>query len=194
MPEELGRINQESLFLGERIRLTALDPETDAETVKAWSKDAEGYAVICSKPPRPLSAGQAKALLQPPETSDSPGQFKFGIHLAADDRLVGLAEVQDVDWRHGGAWLVIKIGAEADRGKGYGTEAMRLLLRFAFEELNLFRVNAKCEGYQVRGTAFLAKMGFREEIRRRAAVYRSGQRWDALIFGLLREQWEAQHA
>lgn len=195
MSELLGSMKPQPLFEAKHIRLLALDADADADadTIMGWSNNVEAYAMISDKPARPLSSGQAKALLQPAGASDSPGQFKFGIRLLEEDRLVGLAEILDVDWRHGTAWLVVKIGAEADRGRGYGKEAMGLLLRFAFDELNLYRVNVKCEAYQVRGAAFLKELGFQEEVRRRQAVFRNGQRWDALIFGLAHGTWKENH-
>jgi RimJ/RimL family protein N-acetyltransferase len=64
-----------------------------------------------------------------------------------------------------------------------------MLLRFAFAELNLFRLTADVPAYNEGAIALLKKFGFVEEVRRRQALERDGQRWDMLVFGLLKDDW-----
>ena len=64
-----------------------------------------------------------------------------------------------------------------------------MLLRFAFAELNLFRVSAAAPEYNEAAIALLKKFGFTEEARRRQALDRDGRRWDPLVFGLIHEEW-----
>ena len=97
-----------------------------------------------------------------------------------------------VEWTNGNGQILIVIGSAEDRCKGYGTQAMKLLLRFAFAELNLFRVSADVPEYNEGAMALLKKFGFVEEVRRRQALERDGRRWDLLVFGLLRDEWQSQ--
>ncbi len=90
----------------------------------------------------------------------------------------------------GNGFLRLGIGAEEDRRKGYGTQALRMLLRFAFAELNLFRVSAIVPEYNEGAIALLKKFDFVQEVCRRKALERDGRRWDLYIFGLLNDDWQ----
>jgi RimJ/RimL family protein N-acetyltransferase len=68
-------------------------------------------------------------------------------------------------------------------------QALHLLLRFAFAELNLFRVTANVAEYNQAAIALLQKFGFVQEVCRRKALERDGRRWDLYIFGLLSDEW-----
>jgi RimJ/RimL family protein N-acetyltransferase len=67
---------------------------------------------------------------------------------------------------------------------------MGLLLRFAFAELNLFRVTIVVPEYCQAAIALVYKFGFVEEVRRRKAILRDDRAWDLLALGLLRSEWE----
>jgi RimJ/RimL family protein N-acetyltransferase len=68
------------------------------------------------------------------------------------------------------------------------------MLRFAFDELNLFRLSAFIAEYNPAGLSLAKKFGFIEEVRRRQALERDGRRWDMIHCGLLREEWLANLA
>lgn len=99
---------------------------------------------------------------------------------------------QWIEWSNGNGFLRLGIGAAEDRGKGYGTQALRMLLRFAFAELNLFRVTAIVPEYNEAATALLKKSGFTQEVCRRKSLERDGRRWDLYVFGLLSDEWQEQ--
>ncbi len=73
--------------------------------------------------------------------------------------------------------------------RGLGTQALGLLLRFAFAELNLFRVTIVIPEYNQAALALVRKFGFLEEVRRRNAILCDERVWDLLVFGLLRSEW-----
>jgi RimJ/RimL family protein N-acetyltransferase len=110
----------------------------------------------------------------------------------APGRLIGFARLQWVDWMHRVAPVFLGIGAPADRGQGYGQEALDLILRYGFDELGLHRVEAKFGGYNTGAARFFERNGFQLEVRRRQAVARDGQRWDMLQYALLQREWAAR--
>ena len=67
-----------------------------------------------------------------------------------------------------------------------------MLLRFAFAELNLFRVSAIAPEYNEGAIRLLKKFGFVQEVRRRRSLERDGRRWDLFVFGLLNDEWRNQ--
>jgi len=182
------------LFEGELIRLALIDPEKDAETISKWTHDPEYLRLTDADPARPLAPGQVKKKLedQDKEAEKARNQFHFAIRTKADDRLVGLASLFWIQWTHGAATLRLSIGQPEDRGRGYGRETLKMILRYAFDELNLHRVGAMVFEYNPRAVKFLEQTGFVIEVRRRQAIQRDGRRWDILMLGLLRDEWKLE--
>jgi RimJ/RimL family protein N-acetyltransferase len=178
----------DSLFDGELVRLAAPDPERDAEVESQWTHDPEYLRLLEADPVRPLSPGQIKKRYEKAEKEKN--QFIFAIRTRADDRLVGFVKLFGIEWNNATGMLTMGIGLPEDRGRGYGSDALRLILRYAFGELNLHRLGVNTFEYNAGAVRFLERAGFVIEVRRRQAIHRDGRRWDALILGLLREDWE----
>ena len=100
----------------------------------------------------------------------------------------------DLRWSHGDSVVSIALGEPEYWGKGLGTEAMRLCLRYAFTELNLDRVTLWVFGYNQRAIRSYEKAGFMKEGVIRGMLAREGQRHDVHIMGILREEWLAAEA
>jgi RimJ/RimL family protein N-acetyltransferase len=66
------------------------------------------------------------------------------------------------------------------------------VLRYSFEELNLHRVSVSVAGDNERAIRFFERAGFVVEAQRRQALHRDGRRWDLLIMGLLKEEWQGR--
>ncbi len=86
----------------------------------------------------------------------------------------------------------IGLGERENWGKGYGTDAMKIILRYAFTELNLRRVTLDVFEYNQRGVRSYEKAGFVIEGRVRGMILREGRRWDVIFMGILREDWLKQ--
>ncbi|HLF03492.1 MAG TPA: GNAT family protein [Anaerolineales bacterium] len=181
----------DQLFEGELIRLAPPDPERDADTESAWTHDPDYMRLISVDPIRPLSAAQVKKNYEAIE-KDNDKQFYFAIRAMADDRLIGFAKLDGISWTHGSARLTMAIGSTADWDKGYGREALQMILRYAFGELNLYRIGAWTFEYNERGLRFLQMAGFQVEVRQRQSIHRDGRRWDGIWLGLLRSEWESK--
>ena len=185
---------QTQLYEGQDIRFGPIDHEKDPEIESRWTHDSEFMRMMDTAPARPMSAAIIKKQYEKLEKQieESRNLYHFMIRAKADDRLIGIAAVQRIEWANGNAFLRLGIGAAEDRGKGYGTQALRMLLRFAFAELNLFRVSAMVPEYNETAIALLEKFGFMQEVCRRKALERDGRRWDLYVFGLLKDEWQSQ--
>ena len=184
-----------NLFIGQRVRLTAADPEKDPPLIAAWSHDPEFVQLLSSGIARPWTPAVIKKEIEESlgEDEPKPGMFPFLIRtLEAEGqpaRLIGLVDLDIPHWPHRNAWLGIGLGQRADWGQGYGTDAMRLILRYAFDELNLHRVTLTVFEYNERAIHTYRKLGFQDEGRQRQRLRRYGRWWDMLLMGLLREEW-----
>ena len=183
---------QTQLFESQDLRLGPIDHEKDPEIESKWTHSSEFMRLMETEPARPLSAAVIKKQYEKLEkrVEENKNLFHFMIRLKADDRLIGKAAIQWIEWTNGNAFLRLGIGLEDDRRKGYGTQALKMLLRIAFAELNLFRVSAIVPEYNEGAIALLHKFGFVQEVCRRSALERDGRRWDLYVFGLLRDEWQ----
>ncbi|WP_135364802.1 GNAT family N-acetyltransferase [Halosimplex halophilum] len=124
--------------------------------------------------------------------SDGRGEGERGGDGASDendpDRL-GFCALFDIDADSGraevGAWL-----APDAEGQGYATEALSLLVEYAFAERRLDRLNAGRLATNDRSAALLDRLGFVEEGRRRGYYFVGGERVDRVEYGLLAEEWD----
>jgi RimJ/RimL family protein N-acetyltransferase len=184
------------LFEGNLIRLTPIDYDTDLEVVARWTHNSEYVRLFSTDPMRPLSAEQVKKDFEKIEKSmeEDKNLFHFHLRTKEDNRLVGVARAEYVEWSTGSAYLKLGIADPSDRRKGFGGEALNMLARYAFRELNLYRLTAVTVDYNTAALAFFEKQGFTLEVRRREALYRDGRRWDLIQYGLLADEWRARHA
>jgi RimJ/RimL family protein N-acetyltransferase len=181
----------ESLFVAENICLAPIDHEKDAEIEARWTHEAEYMRMLSPEPALPQSAAQLKKRYEKIEKDQDEKKdlFYFTVRMRSDDRLVGFARLYYVEWSNGGGFIQLGIGDPNDRRHGYGTEVLRLLLRYAFDELNLYRLTAVIPEYNPGALHLFPKAGFVEEVRRRKSLNRYGKHWDLVYMGILHEDW-----
>ena len=182
---------QTHLFEETDVCLGPIDHESDHVVESRWTHDAEFMRLMELKPVRPLSPAAVKAQYEAveKEMAEEGNLFYFTVRTRDDDRLIGKALIEYVDWSNGNGYIRLGIGEAELRGKGYGSQVLCLLLRFAFDELNLYRVTAVTPAYNEGAVRLFQKFGFMEEARRRSAMYRDGELWDVIGFGLLNAEW-----
>jgi RimJ/RimL family protein N-acetyltransferase len=185
---------QTQLFESQDIRFGPIDHEKDPEIEARWTHNSDFMRMMDTSPARTLSAAMVKKQYEKLEKQmeEDKNFYYFTIRAREDDHLIGRAIIQWIEWANGGGFIRLGIGEAQDRGKGYGTQALRMLLRFAFAELNLFRVTALVPEYNQAAVALLKKFGFTQEVCRRKSLERDGRRWDLYVFGLLRDEWQTQ--
>ena len=185
---------QTQLFEGRDIRFGPIDYEKDPEIESKWTHDSAFMRMYEINPARPLSAAIVKKQYEKLEkqVEEDKNLYHFMIRAKEDDRLIGKAVIQWVEWTNGNAWVHLGIGSADDQRKGYGSQALSMLVRFAFAELNLFRLSARVPEYNEAAISLFSKFGFVEEVRRRQALDRDGRRWDLIVFGLLNSEWQDQ--
>lgn len=176
---------------GERVRLAAMT-EADLPALARWQADGAFLRLLDSEPATPKTEAQLAEWMR--RSQASANCFLFAIRRLDDDGLLGYIELDGIAWSQRTTWFSIVIGDPAERNRGYGTEALRLLLRFAFHELNLHRVQLTVFSYNRAAIRVYEKVGFRHEGTYREFLERDGVRHDMLLYGMLRREWEALQA
>jgi RimJ/RimL family protein N-acetyltransferase len=179
------------LFRGKLVRLAKDEPEVLAKAYSRWDRDSEFRRLLDDRAAILWSSNKIAEWVK--EDDESQKNIHFNLHTLEDDRLIGFISLFVVWKFQGDAWVGIGLGERKDWGKGYGTDAMQIILRYAFGELNLHRVSLGVHAYNPRAIRSYQKSGFVIEGVERKVVNREGTRHDAVIMGILREEWLAQH-
>jgi len=113
-------------------------------------------------------------------------QIYLGIFLP-DGAIIGDISLWGLDWKNRSSSLGYGLTKLEYRGKGYVSDAVKVILQYAFSHLGLERVSASTQDGNIGSKRVLEKCGFTLEGRERKAVYLAGRRHDRLIYGLLAE-------
>jgi RimJ/RimL family protein N-acetyltransferase len=179
------------IFKGDLVRLSAFDPEELGKAYSNWTRDSELQRLFDSGASRLHSAKSITGFFEKMLKENSPASHAFSIRKLDDDRLLGDIGLEVInDWGSRDSFVGLGICNREDWGKGYGTDAMKIMLRFAFTELNLRRVTLTVFEYNPRAIRSYEKAGFRHEGRQRGALLRDGKRWDLLYMSILAEEWK----
>ncbi len=118
-----------------------------------------------------------------------PNNILLAISLKEKDLHIGNTGLHNISWIDRYGILGIMIGEKKFWGKGYGTEATKLMLDYAFNRLNLERVELSVYEFNERAIKCYLKAGFKEEGRLRRRRFKDGRYWDEIVMGILKEEW-----
>ena len=153
-----------------------------------WYGDPEIWH-LTSWAPSPLGRSAVERLFEDRELS--PTDDSFAIHIGDDDEPIGVISLMNLSEANGSAELSVILGRPDDRHQGYGTEAIGLILRYAFESLGLNRVGLSAFDFNGEAISAYDKLGFVVEGRYRQAIKRPSGFHDAILMSILRPEWEA---
>jgi len=115
----------------------------------------------------------------------------FVIADLASEAYIGQVNLDTIDWKNRVGKIGIVIGSPEYLGRGIGTEAMKLLIDFAFREMNLNRLELEVYDFNERAIRCYLNCGFIQEGRLRERQYKKGRYWDVIQMGLLKSDWKA---
>jgi len=179
------------ILKGELVRLAAFDPEEMGKAYAVWNRDSE-FKRLIDISARVHSAKASVDFFKKMVEEIKPESHYFSIRALYDNRLLGDIDFSVVNgWMGRNAYVGIGIGDRNNWSKGYGTDAMKIGLRFAFTEINLDRVTLNVFEYNPRAIRSYEKAGFKREGIMRGGLLKDGKRWDMVFMGILREEWQA---
>ncbi len=177
------------VFTGKLVRLSAFDPEEVGKAGSRWSLNSEYRRLFDVEAMHLRSTKFTTQLIEKEIEDASPTMHFFSMRTLTDDKLIGEVYLEVFNWMGRDAFVGLGIGERDYWSKGYGTDAMNILLRFAFTEINLRRVTLTVFEYNPRAIRSYEKAGFRHEGHLRNYLNREGRRWNELYMGILREEW-----
>lgn len=173
-----------SLFSGQLVRLCASRPE-DAATLALWSEDSEYLRNLDTYFAMPGSVESFEK-----SNDKSTNSMEFRLRTIENDTLIGFVGLFRIEWNNQCGKMAIGIGDPNYRGKGYGIDALRLILRYGFCELNLHRIGLDVINYNKSAIHAYQKVGFQVEGTMRESVLRDGQKYDRILMSILRNEYQ----
>lgn len=172
------------MIYGKNINLWAIE-RPDLVQNYSWGNDPE-LVKLTGITPLPRSGWEIERWYE--SIQGNPNTFVFSIKLN-DSIYIGNVEITNLDWRNRKGEIGVMIGDKKSRGKGYGTEAILLMCRFGFEEMNLHKIYARILAYNDRAIKTFEKCGFKKEGIERDGYYVGGEYRDIITYGILKGEF-----
>ncbi len=175
-------------LLGERVYLSPVNPE-DMDKFVTWLNDMQVTDYIGRTHYVQNYVNEKRWI----EEELAKGEYFFEIVTVDGDEAIGNISLKDVDLINRRATLGILIGESDSRNKGYGTEAIRLLLDYAFNYLNLNNVMLVYLECNERAKRCYEKVGFKEFGRRRMSKFLNGRYYDDVYMDILATEFKESY-
>ena len=169
---------------GKLVRLRAYE-KSDADALFRWFSD-EDVTRWLGPPNFPSRAHQERFI---ESTSASSDEAKYFAIETLDGKLIGDCGLRFIDWKSRKAEFFITIGEKEFWGKGFGSDALRIIIRLAFDKMNLNRLWLSVLVDNPRAVRCYEKCGFVREGLLRQESYVDGKYRDVLMMALLREDY-----
>lgn len=172
-----------AFLIGDRIYLRPLE-KGDAPVLQGYINDPEVNRTVGTY--RPVSLERETEFIECAGKAER--DVLLGITIKTDDKLIGATGLHGLDFKDRKAELGIAIGAKEEWDKGYGTETVRLMVRYGFQTLNLNRIFLRAVEHNARAIRVYESVGFRREGLLRQDCYRDGRYWDMVLMAMLKEK------
>lgn len=176
-------------IIGETIMLREYRKE-DLPHIRAWVNDSEIVEFLSDIFLYPHTLNETERFLNHVLDATASDEKHFVIAEKNTGDYIGQIDLMKINWTNRVAEIGIVIGKKDAHGKGIGTEAMKLLQSFAFERMNLNRLELVVHDYNPRAYRCYTKCGFVEEGRWRKKQYHKGEYHDLILMGIVKEEYE----
>ena len=176
-------------LIGKRIYLSPMNTE-DAEKYVEWISDfkvTDGIGRSCNL----LTVEGEKSWLE--KESLNFKDYNFAIVKKDSDQLIGNCSIVKINPKDRCAEVGIFIGDEENRNKGYGTEALKMLLDYGFNYLNLNNIQLGAMSFNDRAISCYKKVGFKEYGRRRESYFLNGKYYDIVFMDILAREFKGDY-
>ncbi|GAA5345117.1 UDP-4-amino-4,6-dideoxy-N-acetyl-beta-L-altrosamine N-acetyltransferase [Planifilum fimeticola] len=173
-------------FETERIRLRKMTTE-DAAIYHKWRNDPD--VMRTTAPLLDVYRMEETEEFVQQVILGSPSSKCYFMIEKQSEKPIGVISLINIDYKNRNAECIIDIGEKAAWGKGYGTEAMKLLLDYGFLEMNLHRISLRVFSFNSRAIKLYEKLGFQQEGRSREAIFRDGAWHDIIHMAILQRDY-----
>ncbi len=185
MDKKLKERKSKLVFLkGKKTLLRPLRKTTDFELCLHWINDPEVNQYLLVHFP----VTEKKEVEWFDNLANNPGEIVLGIETL-DGKLIGTMGLHRINGKDRTALTGALIGEKEYWGKGYGTDAKMTLLDYAFNTLNLRKINSSVYAFNKRSLKYNLKCGYKIEGVRKKQIFRNGKYHDEILIAVFKEDW-----
>lgn len=178
-------LKEKPYLIGEKTYLRLLD-ETDADLVTTFRNNPDVWNNLANI--FPVSFEEELVWINK-RSKPSSNSFIFAVVLKETEELIGSMGINDIDWISRTAVTGTLIGRTDLHGKGYATDAKKILLNWAFNVLNLRIVYSRVYSFNKASLRYAEKSGYKEIARFPESTFRNGKYHDLVTLQITQEEW-----
>jgi len=172
---------------GPRVHLQPFT-EDDLPTFLTWMNDFRTRRYILTTFPRTLET-EKRRLAESADMNTKTDNLRFGVWITAENRLIGHANLHDIDWVNRNCRIGLTIGDKSSWGKDVAGEVASILFDYAFGELGLHKVIAGIGSPNFRSNGAARKLGYTLAGTRRGEFFVNGEFIDGNTYELFDRDW-----
>lgn len=174
------------MYTGQKIRLREYRRE-DIPTVLQMINDSEIKRLLTPGIPYLYTLEDETKWFE--SLSANNDHYSFAIETITDNHYIGGCGINQIDWKNSITTVGIFIGDKDCWNKGYGTDAMKVLIQLIFEQLNINKIKLHVYEFNERAIKCYEKCGFKIEGTLRQEIFRDGKYHDEFIMSILKEEY-----
>jgi RimJ/RimL family protein N-acetyltransferase len=186
---EPQNVRRRFMIAGEHVILRAFERD-DAERCYRWMNDPNIVRTLKTRYP---IAFQTEVQWLERAMEASPTERHFAIERKDDRSHIGNGSLHDIDWVSRTGWFGLFIGEPSAWNRGFGSDAIKTLVRFSFDEMNLHKLRINVFEYNERAKHVLLAAGFVQEGKLTRDFYREGTYHDIVVFSIFRDSVAPQN-
>lgn len=173
------------MYYGEKVLLRAYK-ESDIKTATELINDKELKKYLVNAVPLPTTLWQEEEWVKSQKSSKN-GEYNFAIEDIETGKYIGGCGIQSVNWLVRTATVGIMIGDKNYWGKGYGTDAMKVLMKFIFDDMNIRKIKLGTFSFNERAIKCYKKCGFIVEGVLKDEIFKEGKYYDEILMAAFKK-------
>lgn len=174
------------MYTGEKVRLREYKKE-DIKLAQKFINDVEVKKMINPGIPYLYTYEDEEKWFE--KLSAANETYDFAIETLDESKYIGGCGINKLDWKNSVVTIGIFIGDKEYWNKGYGTDALNILIKFIFQQMNIHKIKINVFEYNKRAIKCYEKCGFKIEGVLRKEIFRDGEYYDDIVMGLLRDEY-----
>ena len=175
------------MYNGDLVKLRAYK-EDDVERAVEFINDEEVKKLLDSNIPFPMTKWQEEEWVKR-RKAETNFTYDFAIEDLDTGKYIGGCSINECNLKNRNCTIGIMIGDKNYWGKGYGSDALKVLIKFIFEEVNMDKIKLNVFSFNKRAISCYKKVGFKEEGLLKREIYRNGRYYDEVPMALFKEDW-----
>ncbi|WP_195428795.1 GNAT family protein [Clostridium sp. D46t1_190503_E9] len=175
------------MYTGKLVRLRAYKEE-DIERAVEFINDEEVKKFLDSNIPFPMTKWQEEEWVRS-RKANVDFTYDFAIEDLETGKYIGGCSINECDVKNRTCVIGIMIGDKEYWSKGYGSDSLKVLTKFIFEEVNMNKIKLKVFSFNTRAIACYKKVGFKEEGILKKEVYRNGKYHDEILMAIFKDEF-----